>query len=77
MEDGRPAVGSGKGDGDKEGANAAEDGVEEGGERSVGVGTLELLDTGGLRIEAQQYLGQGRLQSECGSIGSTAYALWK
>lgn len=46
MEDGRPAVGGGKGDGDEEGADAAEDRVEEGGERSVGVGTLELLDTG-------------------------------
>lgn len=45
MEDWCPAIGGGQGDGNEEGADAAENGVQEGGEGSVGVRTLELLDT--------------------------------
>lgn len=45
VEDGAPVVGCGEGYGDEEGADAAEDGVKEGGEGGVCVGSLELLDT--------------------------------
>lgn len=67
VEDWGPVVGCGEGDGDEKGADTAEDGVEEGGKRSIGMGTLEFLDTA--RVEVQQ--------RPSVRIGSTAYALWK
>lgn len=51
MEDWSPAVGGGEGDGDEEGADTAKDRVEEGGEGSIGMGTLELLDAVGIEVK--------------------------
>lgn len=53
MEDWCPVVGSGEGDGDEEGADTAEGRVEEGGEGSIGMGTLELLDAAGFEVQQQ------------------------